>query len=232
MTPLRTGPSRHERSAGNWAHNCGTHGAVRPARRRVSTALGCRSMVRMGPVVRAPEDHPRSPPTSRHLTSPLTVWSDQRRCWCAWRSPPTRSHGGSQGFKSPHLHPTTQQVRASPVPHRRARGRSWDRLGHTGATAGVLAQPNPGALGVAGRRRRACPGDRGARCRPRAQVAVQVPDRGAAQGGGTGGSPGVRRVRRPSRADAYQLMAAGLKGCRGRWPGVRVACWGLGRRRL
>ena len=72
---------------------------------RVSTALGRRSMVRMGPVIRATEDPPRTPPTSRHLTSPLTVQRELRRCRLAWRLPPTRSHGGSQGFKSPHLHP-------------------------------------------------------------------------------------------------------------------------------
>jgi hypothetical protein len=45
--------------------------------------------------------------SSRHLTSPLTVLRELARCRLAWRSPPTRSHGGSQGFKSPHLHPTT-----------------------------------------------------------------------------------------------------------------------------
>jgi hypothetical protein len=43
--------------------------------------------------------------SSRHLTSPLTVARELRRCRLAWRSAPTRSHGGSQGFKSPHLHP-------------------------------------------------------------------------------------------------------------------------------
>jgi len=74
------------------------------------TALSVRSMVRMGPVVRATEDPPGSPPTSRHLTSPLTVVRELRRCRLAWRLPPTRSHGGSQGFKSPHLHPTTALV--------------------------------------------------------------------------------------------------------------------------
>ena len=74
------------------------------------TALSVRSMVRMGPVVRATEDPPGSPPTSRHLTSPLTVVRELRRCRLAWRSPPTRSHGGSQGFKSPHLHPTMALV--------------------------------------------------------------------------------------------------------------------------
>jgi hypothetical protein len=74
------------------------------------TAVPGGSMVRMGPVVRATEDPPRSRPTSRHLTSPLTVQRELRRCWCAWRLPPTRSHGGSQGFKSPHLHPTTALV--------------------------------------------------------------------------------------------------------------------------
>ena len=56
-------------------------------------------------MVLATEDPPRSPPTSRHLTSPLTFQRELRRCRLAWRLPPTRSHGGSQGFKSPHLHP-------------------------------------------------------------------------------------------------------------------------------
>jgi hypothetical protein len=46
-----------------------------------------------------------SGPSSRHLTSPLTVVRELRRCRLAWRSLPTRSHGGSQGFKSPHLYP-------------------------------------------------------------------------------------------------------------------------------
>jgi hypothetical protein len=40
-----------------------------------------------------------------------------RRCRLAWRLPPTRSHGGSQGFKSPHLHP---QHRRSERRQRRA----------------------------------------------------------------------------------------------------------------
>src|SRR5215211_8784424 len=64
-------------------------------------------MVRMGPAPGRPKTPPSSRPTSRHLTSPLTVQRELRRCRLAWRSPPTRSHGGSQGFKSPHLHPAT-----------------------------------------------------------------------------------------------------------------------------
>ena len=68
-------------------------------------------------MVRATEDPPRSRPTSRHLTSPLTVPRELRRCRLAWRLPPTRSHGGSQGFKSPHLHP---QHRRSERRQRRA----------------------------------------------------------------------------------------------------------------
>ena len=107
------------RCSQKWPHDCATDGAGRPATMRVSTALGCRSMVRMGPVIRATEDPPRTPPTSRHLTSPLTVLRELRRCRLAWRLPPTRSHGGSQGFKSPHLHPQTPQVRASPASSRR-----------------------------------------------------------------------------------------------------------------
>jgi hypothetical protein len=71
-------------------------------------------------MVRATEDPPRSRPTSRHLTSPLTVLDELRRCRLAWRLPPTRSHGGSQGFKSPHLHPTTALVTGLAGPVRRA----------------------------------------------------------------------------------------------------------------
>src|SRR5215218_4954605 len=62
-------------------------------------------MVRMGSAVGTAEALMRKPSSSRHLTSPLTVPRELRRCRLAWRSPPTRSHGGSQGFKSPHLHP-------------------------------------------------------------------------------------------------------------------------------
>jgi hypothetical protein len=36
--------------APKWPHNCGTYGVARAARIRDSTALGLRSMVRMGPV--------------------------------------------------------------------------------------------------------------------------------------------------------------------------------------
>jgi hypothetical protein len=115
--------------ARNRPHNCGTYGLVRAAKTRVSTALGCRSMVRMGPVVRATEDPPRSRPTSRHLTSSLTVQRELRRCRLAWRLSPTRSHGGSQGFKSPHLHPTTALVTGLADHLRRA---------------GVLLEPLPG----------------------------------------------------------------------------------------
>jgi hypothetical protein len=34
-----------------WPHNCGTYGVARAAQMRDSTALGLRSMVRMGPLV-------------------------------------------------------------------------------------------------------------------------------------------------------------------------------------
>ena len=67
--------------------------------------------------------------SSRHLTSPLTVVRELRRCRLAWRSAPTRSHGGSQGFKSPHLHPRYQQVRASPASSGRRSPRSGAALG-------------------------------------------------------------------------------------------------------
>ena len=72
-------------------------------------------MVRMGPVAGVGEGPTSKLASSRHLTSPLTVPRELRRCRLAWRSPPTRSHGGSQGFKSPHLHPQHSQVRASPA---------------------------------------------------------------------------------------------------------------------
>jgi hypothetical protein len=91
-----------------WPYNCGTYGVVRAVRTRV----------RMGLVVRATEDPPRSRPTSRHLTSPLTVPPELRRCRLAWRSPPTRSHGGSQGFNSlpPPMTDEARHLRALPRP--------------------------------------------------------------------------------------------------------------------
>jgi hypothetical protein len=60
---------------------------------------------------------------------------------------PTRSHGGSQGFK-----PLTSTPTTSRSERRRATiggalvvpGAAW---GHTGATAGLPAQPNDRALG-------------------------------------------------------------------------------------
>jgi hypothetical protein len=56
------------------------------------------------------------------------------------------SHGGSQGFKSPHLHPLSQQVRASSVHHRRRSPRLHDRLGPHWATPGPPRQPDHGAV--------------------------------------------------------------------------------------
>ena len=85
-------------------HPCGNYGAARPGRMRDSTALG--SIHGKDRVAGQGSRRPRkSSPSSRHLTSPLTVPRELRRCRLAWRLPPTRSHGGSQGFKSPHLHP-------------------------------------------------------------------------------------------------------------------------------
>jgi hypothetical protein len=46
-----------------------------------------------------------SPHLSEHLTSPLTVRTHLRKRWSAQRWAGPHSHGGSQGFKSPHLHP-------------------------------------------------------------------------------------------------------------------------------
>jgi hypothetical protein len=42
-------------------------------------------------------------------------------------------HGGSQGFKSPHLHPQKPQVRASPVLHERRSPAVWDHFWTTRA---------------------------------------------------------------------------------------------------
>jgi hypothetical protein len=75
-----------------------------------------------------PKDPPRRPPTSRLLTSPLTVLRELRRWRLAWRSAPTRSHRGSQGFKSPHLHPRTLQVRAPPASLGRRLAFVWDHF--------------------------------------------------------------------------------------------------------
>jgi hypothetical protein len=59
-------------------------------------------------------------PTSRHLTSPLTVGIHLRKRWSAWRCAADYSHGGSQGFKSPHLHPHNALVTGLADPFRRA----------------------------------------------------------------------------------------------------------------
>ena len=119
----------------------------------------------------------------------------------------------------------TEEVRGSnPLTSTPKHCRSERRRSHIGALWSFLGPPGP-YWGTAGRRRRACPGDRGARCRPRAQVALQVPDRGAAQGGATGGSPDVRRVRRPTGPTPTSSWPLGSRACRGRWPGVRVAPW-------
>jgi hypothetical protein len=72
----------------------------------------------------------------------LTVRSDLRKRSPAQRWAVTYSHGGSQGFKSPHLHPTTQQLRASSVPHRRCSRRPRGRLG---PRPGRRGRPNHGA---------------------------------------------------------------------------------------
>jgi hypothetical protein len=62
---------------------------------------------------------------SEHLTLPLTVTIELRKRRSAQRWAGPYSHGGSQGFKSPHLHPTKALVtglagrfrRAGAVPH-------------------------------------------------------------------------------------------------------------------
>jgi hypothetical protein len=53
----------------------------------------------------ADHDHDEDARRSERLTSPLTVCGDLHKRSSAQRSAATYSHGGSQGFKSPHLHP-------------------------------------------------------------------------------------------------------------------------------
>jgi hypothetical protein len=57
-------------------------------------------------------DDDEDAPRSERLTSPLTVGVDLGKRSSAQRWAGPYSHGGSQGFKSPHLHPTIPQVRA------------------------------------------------------------------------------------------------------------------------
>ncbi len=59
--------------------------------------------------------------SSERLTSSLTVERDLRKRWSAQRWAATYSHGGSQGFKSPHLHPTL--MTSGDAGHRHVRGR-------------------------------------------------------------------------------------------------------------
>ena len=94
-----------------------------------------------------------SSPSSRHLISPLTVLRELRRCRLAWRSPPTRSHGGSQGFKSPHLHPTTALVtglaghfrRAGAVPGSRSGQQTGSNREQTANRYSIAAKRRSGA---------------------------------------------------------------------------------------
>jgi hypothetical protein len=77
------------------------------------------------------------------------------------------SHGGSQGFKSPHLNPTYLQVRASPVRHRRRSCCSRGHLGpHWGHGRPACAAERRCPRGPAGRCRGAHPGGHGAPHRP------------------------------------------------------------------
>jgi hypothetical protein len=50
-------------------------------------------------------------PAWERLTLPLTVRGELGKRWSAQRWSVTYSHGGSQGFKSPHLHPTLDDQR-------------------------------------------------------------------------------------------------------------------------
>jgi hypothetical protein len=75
--------------------------------------------------------------------------------------------GGSQGFKSPHLHPQSQQVRASPVTNRRRSRRPRQHLGpHWGHARPVDAGARRCSRAPTGRCRTARPAGRGRRCRP------------------------------------------------------------------
>jgi hypothetical protein len=80
-----------------------------------------------------------SGPSSRHITSPLTVETHLRKRWSAWRCAADYSHGGSQGFKSPHLHP---QTRRSERRQRRAGGAHCILRPPHGRTR--KSQPRPG----------------------------------------------------------------------------------------
>jgi hypothetical protein len=107
-----------------------------------------------------------TPPSSRHLTSPLTVVRELRRCRLAWRLPPTRSHGGSQGFKSPHLHPQHCRSERRPLPrggaHCMLRPRCGRRLtsqcSREGALRDEATRPRPHTL-TTQRSRRQLPTD-------------------------------------------------------------------------
>ena len=70
--------------------------------------------------------------------SPLTVVRELRRCRLAWRSPPTRSHGGSQGFKSPHLHPQNLAGQSVASVERASVAAFWGRAGAANAHGRVL----------------------------------------------------------------------------------------------
>jgi hypothetical protein len=127
----------------------------------------------------------RAPPHSSPC-NPAFELGQRGVAWCCARSrelaaPP--SHGGSQGFKSPHLHPQTPQVRASPSHHRRRSRRPRGRLGpHWGHGRPARAAERRCPRESAGRRRRARPGGHGVRCRPPGTRAGQTARPGIQEG--------------------------------------------------
>jgi hypothetical protein len=99
------------------------------------TTTPSRTHLRLTPPGRS--DHDNAPVDGlrgERLTLPLTVRVDLQKRWSAQRWAATYSHGGSQGFKSPHLHPQHRRSKRRPP-------RAGDAHCHVAAASSRQVQP-------------------------------------------------------------------------------------------
>ena len=109
-----SGPATTRRSPGNRPHRPGQPAPTpQPDRHVVLTRP-------WGHIGATPAGPPGTTAVNAVSRRPRSADRFRGRCWSA-RHPGSLSHGGSQGFKSPHLHPTTDDQQNAG--HRHIRGR-------------------------------------------------------------------------------------------------------------
>jgi hypothetical protein len=119
-----------------WAPRCcWTPATLAQLRTALITTTPSRTHLRLTPPGRS--DHDNAPVDGlrgERLTLPLTVRVDLQKRWSAQRWAATYSHGGSQGFKSPHLHPQHRRSKRRPP-------RAGDAHCHVAAASSRQVQP-------------------------------------------------------------------------------------------